>query len=204
MDNLGDSSGGGTCADGADSVRPDSIVWIAAGCTVLMFLLAAWTFYAAFRKDGLESKILGWPIFKVGAVALVVQAVLGFALMGLAALCPAWVTVLAEVLIFAVTGICLTVKDAARVVVSQSEAHMADSTAAWKVIRQKANALSASGDADMKRLAEEIRFADPMPTSLDGEIAAQVDALAAGANGKNVQNLLKQLEQRKLLSKHEK
>ena len=89
-------------------------------------------------------------------------------------------------------------------VVSQSEAHMADSTAAWKVIRQKANALSASGDADMKRLAEEIRFADPMPTSLDGEIAAQVDALAAGANGKNVQNLLKQLEQRKLLSKHEK
>ena len=176
--------------------------WIAAGCTVLMFLLAAWTFYAAFRKDGLESKILGWPIFKVGAVALVVQAVLGFALMGLAALCPAWVTVLAEV--FAVTGICLTVKDAARVVVSQSEAHMADSTAAWKVIRQKANALAASGDADMKRLAEEIRFADPMPTSLDGEIAAQVDALAAGANGKNVQNLLKQLEQRKLLSKHEK
>ena len=28
--------------------------WIAAICTVLMFLLAAWTFYAAFRKDGLE------------------------------------------------------------------------------------------------------------------------------------------------------
>ena len=49
--------------------------WIAAICTVLMFLLAAWTFYAAFRKDGLESKILGWPIFKVGAVALAVQAV---------------------------------------------------------------------------------------------------------------------------------
>ena len=119
-------------------------------------------------------------------------------------LCVRQTTVLAEVLIFAVTGICLTVKDAARMVVSPSEAHMADSTAAWKVIRQKANALSASGDADMKRLAEEIRFADPMPTSLDGEIAAQVDALAAGANGKNVQNLLKQLEQRKLLSKHEK
>ena len=119
-------------------------------------------------------------------------------------LCVRQTTVLAEVLIFAVTGICLTMKDAAHVVVSQSEAHMADSTAAWKVIRQKANALSASGDADMKRLAEEIRFAAPMPTSIDGEIAAQVDALAAGANGKNVQNLLKQLEQRKLLSKHEK
>lgn len=178
--------------------------WIAAICTVLMFLLAAWTFYAAFRKDGLESKILGWPIFKLGAVALAVQVVLGFALMGLAALCPAWVTVLAEVLIFAVTGICLTVKDAARVVVSQSEAHMADSTAAWKVIRQKANALSASGDADMKRLAEEIRFADPMPTSIDGEIAAQVDALAAGKNPDAIKRLTAALAQRKVIAKQEK
>lgn len=204
MDNLGDSSGGGTCADGADSVQPDGIVVDCGYLHRADVPAGGVDVYAAFRKDGLESKILGWPIFKVGAVALAVQAVLGFALMGLAALCPAWVTVLAEVLIFAVTGICLTVKDAARVVVSQSEAHMADSTAAWKVIRQKANALAASGDADMKRLAEEIRFADPMPTSIDGEIAAQVDALAAGANGKNVQNLLKQLEQRKLLSKHEK
>ena len=89
-------------------------------------------------------------------------------------LCVRQTTVLAEVLIFAVTGICLTMKDAAHVVVSQSEARMADSTAGWKVIGQGANALAASGDADMKRLAEEIRFAAPMPTSIDGEIAAQV------------------------------
>ena len=116
-------------------------------------------------------------------------------------LCVRQTTVLAEVLIFAVTGICLTVKDAARMVVSQSEAHMADSTAAWKVIRQKANALSASGDADMKRLAEEIRFADPMPTSLDGEIAAQVDALAAVANPESVKKILTLLERRKAFAK---
>lgn len=32
----------------------------------------------------------------------------------------------------------------------------------------------------MKRLAEEIRFADPMPTSIDGEIAAQVDGAGGG------------------------
>ena len=116
-------------------------------------------------------------------------------------LCVRQTTVLAEVLIFAVTGICLTMKDAAHVVVSQSEAHMADSTAAWKVIRQKANALSASGDADMKRLAEEIRFADPMPTSLDGEIAAQVDALAAVANPESVKKILTLLERRKAFAK---
>ena len=116
-------------------------------------------------------------------------------------LCVRQTTVLAEVLIFAVTGICLTVKDAARVVVSQSEAHMADSTAAWKVIRQKANALSASGDADMKRLAEEIRFAAPMPTSIDGEIAAQVDALAAVANPESVKKILTLLERRKAFAK---
>lgn len=204
MDNLGDSSGGGTCADGADSVQPDGIV-VDCGYLHRADVPAGGVDVLCRVPQGcLESKILGWPIFKVGAVALAVQVVLGFALMGLAALCPAWVTVLAEVLIFAVTGICLTVKDAARMVVSQSEAHMADSTAAWKVIRQKANALAASGDADMKRLAEEIRFADPMPTSLDGEIAAQVDALAAGKNPEAIRRLMAALAQRKVIAKQEK
>ncbi len=93
--------------------------------------------------------------------------------------------VLAEVLIFAVTGICLTVKDAA----------------AWKAIQQKANALAASVDADMKRLAEEVCFATPMPTSIDGEIAAQVDALAAGANPEGVKKILTLLERRKAFAK---
>ncbi len=93
--------------------------------------------------------------------------------------------VLAEVLIFAVTGICLTVKDAA----------------AWKAIQQKANALAASVDADMKRLAEEVCFATPMPTSIDGEIAAQVDALAAGANLEGVKKILTLLERRKAFAK---
>ena len=116
-------------------------------------------------------------------------------------LCVRQTTVLAEVLIFAVTGICLTMKDAAHVVVSQSEARMADSTAGWKVIGQGANALAASGDADMKRLAEEIRFVAPMPTSIDGEIAAQVDALAAVANPESVKKILTLLERRKAFAK---
>ena len=116
-------------------------------------------------------------------------------------LCVRQTTVLAEVLIFAVTGICLTMKDAAHAVVSQSEARMADSTAGWKVIGQEANTLAASGDADMKRLAEEIRFAAPMPTSIDGEIAAQVDALATVANPESVKKILTLLERRKAFAK---
>jgi hypothetical protein len=56
----------------------------------------------------------------------------------------------------------------------------------------------------MKRLAEEIRFADPMPTSIDGEIAAQVDALAAGANPDAIKRLTAALAQRKVIAKQEK
>ena len=104
----------------------------------------------------------------------------------------------------AVTGICLTVKDAARVVVSQSEARMADSTAAWKVIRQKANALAASGDADMKRLAEEIHFADPMLTSIDGEIAEMMDKLAADYSPERIKEVGQMIQKRNQLAKEEK
>ena len=58
--------------------------WIAAGCTVLMFGLCAFTFARAFRRDGtLESKVLGWPIFKVGYTALIVQVIVGAIIMGL-------------------------------------------------------------------------------------------------------------------------
>ena len=46
--------------------------WVGASCTIVMFGLCACAFHMAFRKDGkLESKLLGWPIFKVGYTALI-------------------------------------------------------------------------------------------------------------------------------------
>ena len=183
-----------------------AVYWLALAATLGMFGSCAAAFARAFRtEETLESKLLGWPIFKVGYTALAVQVPVGFALMGLAALCPVWVAIVIELVIFALTGVSLTVHDAARAVVTHSEAHVADNTQAWKAIRAKANALAAStGNAGLKKLAEEMRYADPAPTGMDGELNRMMDTLSSYATAENIDKAIKMLEKRKLLSKEEK
>ena len=180
--------------------------WVGAVCTVVMFGLCAYAFHMAFRKDGkLESKLLGWPIFKVGYTALIAQIVVGGIIMGITSFCPVWVAVIAELIVFTVTGVCLTIKDAAREVIAQSEAKVEDNTAAWKAIRARANAVAAeSGHPDLKKLAEIIRYADPIPTSMDGEIAQMLETLSSYADAANIKKAFVMMEQRKALAKEEK
>lgn len=180
--------------------------WIAAIGTVLMFGVCAFTFYRAFRKeDSLESKVLGWPIFRVGYTFLAAQLVLGFVLMAASALCPVWLAAVLELVLFAAAAFCLTVKDAAREVVVHSEAAVMDRTAGWKAIRAKASALAASaGSAEMRKLAETIRYADPTPTSMDSEISAALDALRQNPDDGAVRSVLRMMEERAALAKAEK
>ena len=74
---------------------------------------------------------------------------------------------------------------------------------AWQLA--KANALAAStGNAELKKLAEEMRYADPTPTSMDGDINQMMDTLSDYATVENVNRAMKMLEKRKLLGKEEK
>lgn len=180
-----------------------TVYWTGLLCTVAMFGVCALAFVRAFRKDStVESKLLGWPIFKVGYVALIVQIIVGFALMGLAAFCQVWAAAIAEVAVFAVTAFCMTVKDAVREVVTTAEAKVTDNTAAWKAIRARANAIAAeTGHPDIKKLAEEIRYADPTPTSMDGEIAQMLETLSSYADAVNIKKAQTLVKQRSALSK---
>ncbi len=180
--------------------------WIGAACTVTMFGLCAFTFHLAFHKgENTESKLLGWPIFKVGYTALIAQVIVGGILMGIASFCPVWPAVIAEVLVFAAAGVCLTVKEASRTVVTNSESNVQEKTMGWKSIRAKANALAASsGNAAMKKLAEEIRYADPMPTEMDGQIAEALEKMTEDVTEENVAKVMQMVRERKELSKESK
>ena len=180
--------------------------WIAAASTILMFCLCAFSFALAFRRDQtLESKVLGWPIFKVGYTALIFQLIVGAIIMGIAAYCPAWAAVIAEVIVFAVSSICMIIKDAAREAVRYTEASVADKTAAWKAIRTRAASIAtATNHPELKKLAEEIRYADPNPTSMDGEIAQMLERLSSYADAENIKKAFVMMAQRKNLAKEEK
>lgn len=180
--------------------------WLALVCMLAMFGVCAAAFIRAFRKEAtLESKLLGWPIFKVGSTVLMVQIVASFILMTLAVLLPVWIAILMEVILFAVTAFSMTVKDAAREAVTQSEKRATDQTAAWKAIRAKANAIAvSSGHPELKKLAEAIRYADPMPTSMDGEIAQMLELLSSYADAENIIKANNLLARRQAISKEEK
>ena len=180
-----------------------AVYWIGLVCTAVMFGVCALAFVRAFRKGStLESKLLGWPVFKVGLTALMVQVIVGIALMALATLCPVWAAVLAEVAVFAVTAVSLTVKDAAREAVTAAEVKVADNTAAWKAIRVRANQVAAeTGHPDIKKLAEDIRYADPTPTAMDGDIAQMLETLSSYADAANIAKAKAMMEQRKALAK---
>lgn len=181
-----------------------AIFYLALAATLAMFGVCAVAFVRAFRKgDALESKLLGWPIFKVGYTALAGQILISFVLMALAALCPVWVAAIAEVLVFAATGMSLTVKDAARAVVVRSEAQAVDNTQPWKAIRAKAANLAAANPR-LARLAEEIRFADPTPCVMDAQIDGALDALRENASDEKIENALRLVQERKHITKSEK
>ena len=180
------------------------VYWLALACSIAMFGVCAFTFARAFRRDKtMESKLLGWPIFKVGYVAALVQVIAGFLLMALAALCPVWLAVLIEILLFAAVSLFLTVRDVAREAVVHIEANVTDNTKAWKAIRARADALAAER-AELRKLAEEIRFADPTPSSLDGAISDQLELLSADASEANLQRAFALLRQRRSQIKEEK
>ena len=180
--------------------------WVGLVGALVGFAVVAGSFARAFHKDTtLESKLLGWPIFKVGVVSMVVLVVAGIAIMGCAAFCPVWVAVVAEIVLIAACAGCLVVKDAAREFVTAAEAKVTDNTVAWKAIRARANAIAAeTGHPDIKKLAEEIRYADPTPTSMDGEIAQMLETLSSYADAVNIKKALSMLEQRKTLAKESK
>ena len=180
-----------------------AVYWIGLLCTVAMFGVCAFAFVCAFRKDNtMESKLLGWPIFKVGYTALIVQIIVGGIIMGIAVFCPVWAAIIAELIVFAVTSIALIVKDAAREVVTHSEAKVTDNTATWKAIRARANAIATeTGHPDIKKLAEDIRYADPTPTSMDGEIAQMLETLSSYADAENIKKALSMLERRNAIAK---
>jgi len=180
--------------------------WVAAVCTALMFCLCAFTFARAFSRGGsLESKVLGWPIFRVGYTALIVQLIVGAVIMGVASFCPVWAAAVAEIVVFAAAGVCLTVKDAAREAVAQSEASVRDITAPWKAIRARAEAVAVeTKHPELRRLAEEIRFADPTPTALDAQVAGMLETLSSYADAENIKKAFRLMEQRRALSKADK
>lgn len=159
--------------------------WVSFGFTLAAFAVVAGAFYIAFvKKTDAKSKFYGFPIARIGIIYGTIQLIAGLVFMAFAAYAPEWLAIL----VFAIAlGIAVVGLVSAEAVVS--EIHVQDdklkkNVSLMRSLQSKVNQLAAqSENADVKALAAEFRYSDPVSNTAiadaEADLAAVVDELQA-------------------------
>lgn len=179
-----------------------STFWIAYAFTAVAFLaqIVVWQF--SFKSDDkLKSKFLGIPIISVGVTYLVIQ-IIAFAVFLIFPTIPSWIAIIVCAVITGVSAICLIGTDIARKEIDRVEKKVGKKVFYIKLLQIDVEML-AKNEADanikeaLKKLAEKIRFSDPMSdealVDLEAEITAKVKELKTAENKAGIITVLDSL-----------
>lgn len=176
--------------------------WIAYAFTTVAFVsqIVIWKF--AFKgADTLKSKFLGIPLISVGITYLIVQ-IIAFAAFTAFSIAPSWVAVVVCALILGVSSICLIGTETGREEINRIEEKVEMKVFYIKSLQVDVEMLASSEtDANTKdaltKLAEKIRFSDPMSNDalidLEAEISAKVKELKTAENKAEIITVLDSL-----------
>ena len=165
--------------------------WISYAFTVVAFAAQIIIWNAALgRSESLKSKFLGFSVVHIGIVYLVVQIIALIVLLFIPTL-PIWSAVVACAVIAGVSAACMIASDVGRSEIERVSAKAQQKTFYIKQLQADVELLAnAESDAKVKaellRLAEKIRYSDPMSheqvAELEAQIAEKVSDLKAAAN----------------------
>ncbi len=141
--------------------------WIAYGFTVLAFAVQIGVWNLGFKDDdALKSKFLGVPIIHIGTIYLIVSLAAFAVFMAFPTIAP-WAAIIVGALLTGISAICFISADAAR-----DEVQRVEEKAAQKVfyIRELQGEVEMAAEQEtnaeiksmLMKLAEKIRFSDPM------------------------------------------
>lgn len=165
--------------------------WVAYAFTAVAFAsqIAIWIF--AFKgTDTLKSKFLGIPLISVGITYLIVQ-IIAFAVFMALPLTASWIAIVVCALILGISVICLIGTETGREEIKRVEEKVKNKVFYIQSLQVDVEMLAnAEPDTDTKaaltKLAEKIRFSDPMShdalTDLESEISAKVEELKTAEN----------------------
>ena len=153
--------------------------WIAYVFTAIAFAsqIAIWKF--AFKgADTLKSKFLGIPLITVGITYLIVQ-IIAFAIFMAFSIAPTWIAIVVCALILGISAICLIGTETGREEINRVEEKVEKKVFYIKSLQVDVEMLaSTETDADTKaaltKLAEKIRFSDPMSSEVLAELEAEI------------------------------
>ena len=176
--------------------------WIAYVFTAVAFAsqIVIWKF--AFKgADTLKSKFLGIPLISVGITYLIVQIIAFVVFMALP-LMASWIAIVVCALILGISAICLIGTETGREEINRVEEKVEKKVFYIKSLQVDIEMLVSSEiDADTKtaltKLADKIRFSDPMSNEalaeLEAEITAKVNELKLAENKAEIIKVLDSL-----------
>lgn len=176
--------------------------WIAYVFTAVAFALqiAIWKF--AFKgADTLKSKFLGIPLISVGITYLIIQIIV-FAIFMVFPIVPTWIAIVVCALILGISAICLIGTETGREEINRVEEKVEKKVFYIKSLQVDVEMLaSTETDSDTKaaltKLAEKIRFSDPMSsgalTDIETEISAKVKELKTAENKSEIITIINSL-----------
>ncbi len=166
-----------------------AISWVSFVFTWIAFLVGyAITHYAFRGTDTLQSKVYGFPIFRLGYLYLGTQLVTAFILCfaGVTFAAPAWIAVVLSVLFLAAALVGVIAADNTRDMVQDLDRQTAIQTKAVKTFRLDVASLVAAckdpvAKKKMEALSEAFQYSDPVSNddlaAIEAQLANEVENL---------------------------
>lgn len=156
------------------------LAWAFGNVAILMQLAVVKLAFPA--GESARSKFYGFPIVRVGLIYLVIQLILSIVFMALAPVCPMWVPVVLFILLLAAALIGVIATDATREEVVRQDVQLKKDVNKMRGFQSLGNSLAsqcADGEAgaEIKKLADQLRFSDPVSSDATAEIENELSAL---------------------------
>ena len=132
------------------------------------------------KKDTLKSKFLGIPIIHVGITYLIIQLI-AFAVFMIFPTLPVWLAVVVCAIILAISALCAIAGQAGANEISRVEEKIKVKRAFIQFLQTDIEMLVESETdsetkAALSKLAEKVRFSDPMSHEMLGELESRISA----------------------------
>lgn len=166
--------------------------WISYGFTLAAFAVVCASIYIAFIKNpDAKSRFYGFPIARIGVLYGCAQLIVSLVIMALAQWTPWWIPVLVYAIGMGTAVIGLVAADAVVEEIQTQDVKLKKDVSLMRSLQSKVNQIAAqSENADVKALADEFRYSDPVSNDAiadaEADLAAAVDQLqAAFVDGDN-------------------
>ena len=155
--------------------------WIAYAFSVVAFTVQISLWEIAFgKKDTLKSKFLGIPVINVGITYLIIQLI-ALAVFMIFPTLPAWLAIVVCAIILAISALCAIAGQAGTNEINRVEEKIKVKRAFIQFLQVDIEMLAESETddetkAELKKLAEKVRFSDPMSHEMLGELESRISA----------------------------